>query len=84
MEGIPASQLLSRVRFPLLLNTLSRHTEPSLQLHGVIVLYSTLTARQKSKCAMAMAEADKALVVGADEELWILEVTLIVSKAVAT
>ncbi|VDB91460.1 unnamed protein product [Peniophora sp. CBMAI 1063] len=54
------------------------------QLHDVIVLHPTLTARQKSKCALAMAEADKALVDGADEELWILEVALRVSKAVAT
>ena len=50
----------------------------------MIVLHPTLTARQKSKCALAMAEADKALVDGADEELWILEVALRVSKAVAT
>ena len=54
------------------------------QLHDVIVLHPTLTARQKSKCALAMAEADKALVDGADEELWILEVGLRVHKVMSS
>ncbi|KAI0035985.1 P-loop containing nucleoside triphosphate hydrolase protein [Vararia minispora EC-137] len=52
------------------------------QLHDLIVLHPTLTARQKAKCALAMAEADKALCDGADEELWILEVAVRVHRAV--
>ncbi|KAI0063407.1 P-loop containing nucleoside triphosphate hydrolase protein [Artomyces pyxidatus] len=52
------------------------------QLHDLVILHQTLTARQKSSCALVMAEADKALCDGADEELWILEVALRVNKAV--
>ncbi|TFK55241.1 replication factor C [Heliocybe sulcata] len=51
------------------------------QLHDVIILHPTLTARQKSRCALVCAEADKALCDGADEELWILEIALRVHKA---
>ncbi|KAJ7098085.1 P-loop containing nucleoside triphosphate hydrolase protein [Mycena belliarum] len=54
------------------------------QLHDLIVLHPTLNAREKSKCALVLAEADKALCDGADEELWILEVALRVHKAVST
>ncbi|KAA1471274.1 P-loop containing nucleoside triphosphate hydrolase protein [Dentipellis sp. KUC8613] len=54
------------------------------QLHDLIILHPTLTARQKSRCALVMAEADKALCDGADEELWILEVALRVNKAVSS
>jgi len=53
------------------------------QLHDIIILHPTLTARQKSLCALAFAEADKALCDGADEELWILEVGLRVHKAIS-
>jgi replication factor C subunit 2/4 len=53
------------------------------QLHDLIVLHPTLTGRQKSLCALAFAEADKALCDGADEELWTLEVGLAVHKAVS-
>ncbi|KAI0262932.1 P-loop containing nucleoside triphosphate hydrolase protein [Gloeopeniophorella convolvens] len=55
-----------------------------IQLHDVIIEHQILTARQKSACALIMAEADKALCDGADEELWILEVALRVHKAVTT
>lgn len=54
------------------------------QLHDVIVEHPTLTGRQKSGCALVMAEADKALCDGADEELWVLEVALRVHKAVTS
>ncbi|KAI0721578.1 replication factor C [Cerioporus squamosus] len=54
------------------------------QLHDHVVLHPTLTARQKSRCALAFAEADKALCDGADEELWILEVGLRVHKAMTS
>jgi replication factor C subunit 2/4 len=54
------------------------------QLHDLIILHPTLGARQKSHCALALAEADKALCDGADEELWILEVALKVHKAVSS
>ncbi|THH14720.1 hypothetical protein EW146_g5663 [Bondarzewia mesenterica] len=54
------------------------------QLHDLIVLNPTLTACQKSQCAMVLAEADKALCDGADEELWILEIALRVNKAVSS
>ncbi|KAJ7685021.1 P-loop containing nucleoside triphosphate hydrolase protein [Mycena polygramma] len=54
------------------------------QLHDLIVLHPTLNAREKSKCALVLAEADKALCDGADEELWILEVALRVHKAVSS
>ena len=53
------------------------------QLHDLIVEHPTLPALQKAKSAMAIAEADKALCDGADEELWILEVALCVHKAVS-
>ncbi|KAH9977224.1 P-loop containing nucleoside triphosphate hydrolase protein [Lactifluus volemus] len=52
------------------------------QLHGIIVEHQTLTGRQKSACALIMAEADKALCDGADEELWVLEVALRIHKAI--
>jgi len=54
------------------------------QLHDIIVEHPTLTGRQKSACALVMAEADKALCDGADEELWALEVALRVHKAVTS
>ncbi|TDL27564.1 P-loop containing nucleoside triphosphate hydrolase protein [Rickenella mellea] len=53
------------------------------QLHDLIVPHPTLSARQKSQCAMVIAEADKALCDGADEELWVLEVALKVHKFLA-
>ncbi|KAI9508475.1 P-loop containing nucleoside triphosphate hydrolase protein [Russula earlei] len=55
-----------------------------IQLHDIIVENPTLTGRQKSACALVMAEADKALCDGADEELWILEVALRVHKAITS
>jgi len=54
------------------------------QLHDHIILHPTVTARQKSQCALAFAEADKALCDGADEELWTLEVGLRVHKAISS
>lgn len=54
------------------------------QLHDLVIEHPTLTARQKSRCALVFAEADKALCDGADEELWILEVGLRVHKALAS
>jgi len=53
------------------------------QLHDLVIEHPTLTARQKSQCALAFAEADKAFCDGGDEELWILEVALRVHKAVS-
>ncbi|KAI0340583.1 P-loop containing nucleoside triphosphate hydrolase protein [Trametopsis cervina] len=54
------------------------------QFHDLIVEHPTLPALQKSKSALAIAEADKALCDGADEELWILEVALRVHKTVSS
>ncbi|ETW85493.1 hypothetical protein HETIRDRAFT_310016 [Heterobasidion irregulare TC 32-1] len=54
------------------------------QLHDLIILHPTLASREKSKCALVMAEADKALCDGADEELWILEVALRINKAISS
>lgn len=54
------------------------------QLHDKIVIHQTLPARQKAKSVIAIAEADKALCDGADEELWILEVALQIHRALAT
>ncbi|KAI6099899.1 P-loop containing nucleoside triphosphate hydrolase protein [Pisolithus croceorrhizus] len=51
------------------------------QLHDLIILHQTLPARQKATCALVIAEADKALCDGADEELWLLEVAMQVYKA---
>ena len=51
------------------------------QIHDIVVLHPTLTSLQKARCAIAFAEADKALCDGADEELQILEVALRVWKA---
>ncbi|KAH8117499.1 P-loop containing nucleoside triphosphate hydrolase protein [Phellopilus nigrolimitatus] len=53
------------------------------QLHDLIILHPTLTAKQKAQCAMAFANADKALCDGADEELQILEVGLKAHKALS-
>ncbi|KAI5123317.1 hypothetical protein M0805_009338 [Coniferiporia weirii] len=53
------------------------------QLHDLVILHPTLTARQKAQCAMAFADADKALCDGADEELQILEVGLKTHKALS-
>ncbi|KAF7440784.1 hypothetical protein PC9H_001132 [Pleurotus ostreatus] len=53
------------------------------QLHDLIVLHPTLTGRQKSQCALILAEADKALCDGADEELWILDVALRINKSLS-
>ncbi|GBE82409.1 replication factor C [Sparassis latifolia] len=53
------------------------------QLHDLVIEHPTLTAQQKARCALAFAEADKALCDGADEELWILEVGLRVFKALS-
>lgn len=55
-----------------------------LQFHDLIVEHPTLPAIQKAKSALTIAEADKALCDGADEELWILEVALQVHKAVSS
>jgi len=51
------------------------------QLHDKIIVHPTLLARQKATCVIVMAEADKALCDGADEELWTLEVALQIHKA---
>jgi replication factor C subunit 2/4 len=56
----------------------------SLKLHDLVVLHPVLTTRQKALCALVFAEADKALCDGADEELWVLEVALKISKAAAS
>ncbi|KAF8352326.1 P-loop containing nucleoside triphosphate hydrolase protein [Amanita rubescens] len=53
------------------------------QLHDLVVLHPTLNGRQKSQAALVIAEADKALGDGADEQLWILEVALRIHKAVS-
>ncbi|KAF8590542.1 P-loop containing nucleoside triphosphate hydrolase protein [Ramaria rubella] len=53
------------------------------QLHDLVIQHPTITSLQKSKCALAFAEADKALCDGADEELWILEVAVRIWKALA-
>ncbi|EJD52908.1 P-loop containing nucleoside triphosphate hydrolase protein [Auricularia subglabra TFB-10046 SS5] len=54
------------------------------QLHDVIIENDNINSKQKSKCALVFAEADKALCDGADEELWILEVALRCSKILAS
>ncbi|KAL5490434.1 RFC2 [Sanghuangporus weigelae] len=51
------------------------------QLHDLIIHHPTLSAKQKARCAMVFADADKALCDGADEELQILEVSLQIYKA---
>ncbi|KAL1709847.1 P-loop containing nucleoside triphosphate hydrolase protein [Schizophyllum commune] len=50
------------------------------QLHDLVILHPTLSARNKAQSALVFAEADKALCDGADEELWILEVGLRLNK----
>ncbi|KAI1787916.1 replication factor C [Ganoderma leucocontextum] len=54
------------------------------QLHDHVIAHPTLTARQKARCALVFAEADKALIDGADEELWIMEVGLRVYKTMTS
>lgn len=86
-EGWGAGQLLSQVHclnlaLTRLIEDGSRFLSP--QLHDFIILHPTITSLQKSKCALAFAEADKALCDGADEELWMLEVALRVWKALAS
>lgn len=55
-----------------------------IQLHDLVIEHPALTARQKAQSALALAEADKALCDGADEELQILEVALHVHQAVTS
>jgi len=43
-----------------------------------------LGPRQKSASALVIAEADKALGDGADEELWVLDVALRIHRAIST
>ena len=52
-------------------------------MHDLVIDHPTLSAHVKAQCALAYAEADKALCDGADEELWILETALRVYKAVS-
>ncbi|KAI0361891.1 replication factor C [Trametes cingulata] len=54
------------------------------QMHDHIISHPTLSPRQKSRCALVFAEADKALCDGADEELWILEVGLRIHRAMSS
>ncbi|KAM5539066.1 hypothetical protein V8D89_007289 [Ganoderma adspersum] len=54
------------------------------QLHDHVIAHPALTARQKARCALVFAEADKALTDGADEELWIMEVGLRVYKTMTS
>ncbi|THU99388.1 P-loop containing nucleoside triphosphate hydrolase protein [Dendrothele bispora CBS 962.96] len=54
------------------------------QVHDIVVLHPALNASQKSRCAIIFGEADKALCDGADEELWILEVSLRVHKVISS
>lgn len=49
----------------------------------MVILHPRLEARRKSRCALIFGEADKALCDGADEELWILEVSIRVWKALS-
>ncbi|KDQ18444.1 hypothetical protein BOTBODRAFT_52461 [Botryobasidium botryosum FD-172 SS1] len=51
------------------------------QLHDLIMLHPTLTSRQKSRCALILAEVDKSLSDGGDEELQLLELGLRIHKA---
>jgi replication factor C subunit 2/4 len=83
-EGYSAAQLLSQVYIRGLVEYCSADIHISLQIHDLIVAHPTLSSRQKSHCALVIAEADKALCDGADEELWILEVGLKVHKAVSS
>jgi replication factor C subunit 2/4 len=81
-EGYSASQILTQV-CSMSLSLFPQSAQIFVpQLHGIIVENQTLTGRQKSACALIMAEADKALCDGADEELWILEVALRIHKAI--
>ncbi|KAI0374686.1 replication factor C [Pilatotrama ljubarskyi] len=54
------------------------------QMHDHIIAHPTLSARQKARCALVFAEADKALCDGADEELWILEIGLRIHRAMSS
>lgn len=82
-EGYSATQILSQVRIYATNELVVLVNDDLVQLHDLIIPHPTLTSRQKSDCAMVFAEADKALCDGADEELWVLEVGLKVSKALA-
>ena len=79
--GWGASQLLSQVSswFGAMMDDINDGTR---KLHDLIMFHPSITSLVKSRCALAFAEADKALCDGADEELWILEVALRVWKAV--
>ena len=80
-DGYSAAQILSQVRGPP--EVLFVWSSRPLQLHDLVILHPNLNARQKSRCALIFAEADKALCDGADEELWVLEVGTRVWKALA-
>lgn len=52
------------------------------QLHDLLILDPLLSSRTKSGIALALAEADKCLNDGSDEELQILNLCLQIRKAV--
>lgn len=78
-QGFSATQVLIQVRAITLIQTILIFP----QLHDLIVLHPSMSGRQKSISALIMAEADKALCDGADEELWLLEVALKIHKAMS-
>lgn len=51
------------------------------QMHDAIISHPEIPARPKSLAAQAMAECDKALCEGGDEELQLLECCLRIRKA---
>lgn len=55
-------------------------TQLLIQLHDYIIQHPTLGARVKAECALQMAEMDKSLTDGADEELQLLDLCLHISQ----
>lgn len=53
-----------------------------LQLHEYIILHPLLNARQKTKCALAFGETDKALGDGGNESLQLLSLCLQLHQAI--
>jgi replication factor C subunit 2/4 len=56
-------------------------TRSPLQMHDIIISHPEIPAGPKSLSAQAMAECDKALCEGGDEELQMMECCLRIKKA---
>jgi replication factor C subunit 2/4 len=77
-EGWSAGQILEQVSFIL---SESTRKKLNIQLHDTLIPMATIPAMPKAYAALAIAECDKALCEGGDEELQLLECCLRIKEA---